>query len=1219
MLDELRKRIKEEHAQKLKEMREAYDRDQIHDPISILVSVGISVALSTASYLIATALAPKPPRQERGRLSGSIQLQRSEQGIFIDEIYGAGPEASIVTGSNPTWRNTTNVSTGAGGAITKNAGGTAWNAGASHNVDVVDGDDAFFEFVVGTGYATAGFSTTSSPTSGNTDFKFGIQWNPDGSVSIKYNGTSVLGNVTHWVTGDRFRVELRNRRFRLFKESAEIFPQGMVVPTPTYPLALGIAMQIVGAGVSESKVQINSIGDTPNAARGGVKTAPIITWSSGIRKIITPTEVPRQGGKGFGGGGTQTVDNVSYNIDLALMYGWGGGAPLRLLREYGNATVLLDQFDQSTNPTGVYDSGVGADADYDHLEPPDPTDNYLLSRQRVDGDISFDGDGVGTGSIQSGASGFAIYTGTATQDPDPIIEADVDGRYGSGSTPAYRNRAYTRHSVLDMSPWGGTVPNFNGVWENPTFNTYGLIFGAMCERVGVLAANDDHDFSAIEDIPCRGMLITGRPYAPAEIIGSPDIQLAGGFVVTEAEGQIIAWPEGDEPSIEIDDTEIGWLEGDDDLPDVLPELDSVIAPEITLPREVHVRSIDPDSEWDISSASASRQITEGEAVEVLEINITQLADERRVTAQKKLYRDYVAATVHRFTLPWSYLYLYPGYKITINRAEGFSHVMRLRTIDGGIGLLTCEAFALEPAVYDQPANGVFPPGYIPPQPIPAMIIASLLDIPQFRDEDQDQIGFYAGGTPRTAVGQTFEGWTLHSKRNNTWSGPRASSRIPAIIGTVVSVDFPLSEDTTTFDTTGQITVDLYGDTATLSSVTEDDVSAGLNKFLAGTLIFGATDCDQVADFPNRWEITGILSGLHDTDTEHYSVVAGARFVVLDNAIQFVPITLDEVRLEQEWRAVAIGQSLGDAATLTFAWTGGNLRPHKVTDILVARDGSTDWNIQFVGHPRASEIPESYVVEVWEDHTRNDLTKMKRRLPVTPATSQAALFVSVPPRITIGGTKPSTGIASTYTNKNNINALEQVSSLFIATQPYTRFDFTILNVDFSGPPNFGGTQGVALYEDDGYDPLTWDATKQPIDLHLVAGAGSTVDIQVRHYGTVVQTMNFTDAELYNDQKGIRFSILIMQGEIRVYQDFIFGKPPRVIVAMPGSGPPFPLRFLGKTHSELGILYVQIATGPHLSTIYAAREQIEDFGIEQPNIYLRIYQQARYDNVGLPVDV
>ena len=171
-----------------------------------------------------------------------------------------------VSGSSPSWQNVANCATGAGGALTKNAGGDAWNGGASHNVAVNQGDEAFLEVTLGPATGAAGFSITASPLNGNTDFLFGLQWNPDGHVTIRgVDSGHSWANAATWTAGDVFRVELRAGAFRLFKGASEIRPTGFTPPLPAYPLYFGVTphTQSTSAGVSASKIQINNIGAAP--------------------------------------------------------------------------------------------------------------------------------------------------------------------------------------------------------------------------------------------------------------------------------------------------------------------------------------------------------------------------------------------------------------------------------------------------------------------------------------------------------------------------------------------------------------------------------------------------------------------------------------------------------------------------------------------------------------------------------------------------------------------------------------------------------------------------------------------------------------------------------------------------------------------------------------------------------------------------------------------
>jgi hypothetical protein len=1183
---------------KREELEASLEEGRIADPFSgtILIGLLVSSAVSAASYLISSALAPKVPRQQQGKLTGSLQLQNSEQGIFIPEIYGGSPTTSFVAGSNLTYQNNANGTTEADSGYTKTSGGsTTWNSGASHNVQINSGDKAWVKFKVLSGYAAMGFTTTASPVSGNTDFKFGIQWNPDGSITIKYNGTQLLGAVTTWVAGDEFTVWL-DTRFRLFKGAAEITPPNFIFPTPAFPLWVGIAAQAIGAGISEAKVQINNLGPAPNSGRGGIKVPAIIVWSSGIRKLVSTTRVPTGGGKG-GGQRTQTVDNITYDIDLGMVFTAHG--PHHLIREYANADILIDQFDQSPNPSGVYDPTVGPDPNYDPTLLPDPSLNFDLSNLRVDAEIPFDGDNVGTGTIQGGSSGFAIYPGNNTQQPDPTIEADIDGKYGAGSTPAYRNRSLIVHSALSLSRWGGVVPNITAVWEHETLRTYGLIFGSICERVGVLAANGDYDFSLIDGIPCRGLVITGRPFQPKEIIGSPDLQLAGNFFVTEAQGQIVAYPEGGEPSVTIPDTEIGWLEGDADLPDIAPEVDSAIAAEISLPREVHVKSLDPDNNWEPNTASAMRQITDGSTVELLEIQICQLSDERRETAQRKLYRDYVAGTGHKFTLPWTYLYLYPGYKITVTRAEGFTHVMRLTSIDGGIGILSCEGVALEPETFNQPANGVFPPGYIPPQPIPAMTVLTLIDSHLLRDGDETNnngVGFYMAGTPRTGVNQSWQGYALYINRNNVWTLLPPDSTLPATIGTIVSVT-GLSSDTSVFDRTGVITVDLYGTTAALSSITENDVliNGTANLAIFGDMVSQFVTATQVAGFPNRWQISVLLNGRRGTESHVSDSFTGKRFILIDNAVQFVPMDLTDLNNQKSYRAVTSGQSLDDAATVTFTWTGGTLRPWSVVNARGSRDSADNLIIEFEGRTRFGGGVRSSQFGALNEETEEYRVQILNSGSVTLPNGKEHI-IPVPVTISLAGS-----LFVDFASSPDEFEFVDVNTLSVDGDNLRIDAHSVISILNTG--NFveatlksGGSASIGLRDVAGNNKYSFTAA---------AGVGAGIYVTIGNATSIF-------VGTYSSGTEVRLRITLAGSEVRFYQDWAgIGTPPLYVASVP---PEFPLVPYVQAAAPIGggnatISKVILSAMPFPKTIYSASQQTEDGFTPGDPIQMDIWQVSR----------
>jgi hypothetical protein len=95
-----------------------------------------------------------------------------------------------------------------------------------------------------------------------------------------------------------------------------------------------------------------------------------------------------------------------------------------------------------------------------------------VRRIKFDGHLVYDASGagpvtpftLGEGGGKAGGTGgsisdyMAFYPGDFTQGVDPAIEADVDGRLGEGSTPAYRGRSYLRFHNLPLEKFGNRIP-----------------------------------------------------------------------------------------------------------------------------------------------------------------------------------------------------------------------------------------------------------------------------------------------------------------------------------------------------------------------------------------------------------------------------------------------------------------------------------------------------------------------------------------------------------------------------------------------------------------------------------------------------------------------------------------------------------------------------------------------------------------------------------------
>jgi hypothetical protein len=341
-----------------------------------------------------------------------------------------------------------------------------------------------------------------------------------------------------------------------------------------------------------------------------------------------------------------------------------------------------------------------------------------------------------------------------------------------------------------------------------------------------------------------------------------------------------------------------------------------------------VRFRDPARDYEVNSQSLSRQIVAGAGEETVNLEfLTLTADEARAVAGRKLYRRYVEATQHPFTLPMKYLWLAPGQVVDIVEDDGFTHRLRLTAIKGGIGVLECEVAPVHATLYTQPAAGepgVFEP---PPVTVRGATVGALLDTPLLRDGDatnNNGVGLYVAARPlRADAGLAWNGAALYRYQNNQW---RFLDAIPtaSTMGRAASAlgDFTPASG---LDRVNYFDVDLY-DAETLESCTEEEMLGGQNACLLGDEVLHFASAVQQSGYSNRWRLSTLLRGVRGTEYAKNDHVSEERFVLLTPAVVFVPLDLADLNTEYDYKLVTSGQDLDEAATLAFTWTGGTAKP-----------------------------------------------------------------------------------------------------------------------------------------------------------------------------------------------------------------------------------------------------------------------------------------------------
>lgn len=159
---------------------------------------------------------------------------------------------------------------------------------------------------------------------------------------------------------------------------------------------------IQGPRLSDLKVQSSAYGKDIPIVYGTMRIAGNVIWSTPIRETAHEEEQGK-------GGSSSSVTTYTYDATFAV--GLCEGPIIGIRRIWADAKLIYKM-----------DEGV--------------TLEEIMASNRA-------------------ASGFTIYTGSQTQQPDPLIQADK----GAANTQAFRGHAYVVFNRLQLKDYGNRIPN----------------------------------------------------------------------------------------------------------------------------------------------------------------------------------------------------------------------------------------------------------------------------------------------------------------------------------------------------------------------------------------------------------------------------------------------------------------------------------------------------------------------------------------------------------------------------------------------------------------------------------------------------------------------------------------------------------------------------------------------------------------------------------------
>jgi hypothetical protein len=948
------------------------------EPFS-LGALFISLAFSAASYAINRIFGPKPPKVTRGQMSGELFIQNADEGSPVCEIYGAAPAQTI---RRVTWANLTNAFVNSDGNLENNNSGSdncgtnASGTGDSGAWSVQTIDSGDFEVTWTFRANDDGDSGRSfvGLTNGSFTLDF-TQWDYAIHVSTALNTTETPNLIDAifvyegspprkaytngtWSEGDTLRITCQSGVVKYWHKSTLLYTSSVA---PSYPLRVVASMACHDSTVEDVSIRTPAVDN-----KGGIKTAGTVIWCKEPRKVVTKE---KKGGKGAP---KQTVETITYYTDLAILFGRGR---LRLKKLWANADLIVDLDAAVGSSTGIIDPNAGLGGSYDQDGLPLPgtgpnVDIVIWGHHLTPDQVAALGGQMGAG----GGASMRWYQGNYDQLPDSLIEADV----GAGNAPAYRGYAYLVIENFNISKYGG-VPTFLATVENVDYDDLAEIANHLCERVGIEPG--DRDFSVFDGQAVRGLIVQ-QPQAPRATLELAALPYAAEFFET-VDGMLTGVYAGGSSVVTIDPDELGMLDGDSvsTQGEMGSLLEFSLIADDQLPRQMTVTAFDPYKDHETTTQSAYRMTGFSQGVEQVALPMALSPDETRQSAERVLYQRHTERESAAVRLPWKYAWVNPTDLVTVN-LNGISHRLKLAQIAGAVpGLLEFQAVADQLEVYSQTIAGDSGSGHTP-QTIaaPAPSVAILVDTVTMRDVDGDTPLYYAAAAPLNSTG-AWKGAALYRDRGAGYELAE-TFLTPAIAGVLVNSVSPTN--TTSFDESTTVTVDLYGTDTTLESVTEAEVLAGANAAILGDgMIFQFRTASQVGGFDNRWNLTGLLWGRRGSDFALGTFAAGSRFLLLDGAV--IPITndLSERGIARDFKAVTVGFALADAASTSFTWNARTLMPLSVVDVQGSRNGGNDLTITWKRRTRVggawidyTDAPLSEAIERYEIDVMNGSTVVR---------------------------------------------------------------------------------------------------------------------------------------------------------------------------------------------------------------------------------------------------
>jgi hypothetical protein len=424
---------------------------------------------------------------------------------------------------------------------------------------------------------------------------------------------------------------------------------------------------------------------------------------------------------------------------------------------------------------------------------------------------------------------------------------------------------------------------------------------------------------------------------------------------------------GSAPILTIPEEDVGELKRGRDQTDT-PSIQETRMDDLALPMRLAVRYRNKDNDYQVDYEHDKRQLfpnpTMSSKTELtLDVPIVEQSQAMKRMAQKKLWTAYNERITYKTVVPWTYIKL-DATDVFNMGVFGETAQLRMGEMDLGAGwAIEVVGIVEDTKQYSSTIAAGQASGHIGvtvPSSLPTRLTP--LDAPILSLQD---LTFAPLSNAYMAVGAFEDGWrgsTVMKSSDDvayiatgTVNVETAAARVKTAPGVwnIVEGDFPNRWQEVADGGTMVIAPLRRADSWT-SAANEEIVLAGANSL---AVIRAADEQVEILNFQNATlndnntvTLTRLLRGrLGTEDVADLGITANDKVILLSNAINIKEsgpvikqsLTLSELDTVLFFKGVTIGTLIEDAPVISFAYTGRDLKPYSVADIVVSGTEGTD--------------------------------------------------------------------------------------------------------------------------------------------------------------------------------------------------------------------------------------------------------------------------------------